>query len=396
MSRKALEQDEDEDEPFAPVDEEEEDDPFAIKKTDARSAVGDPEEFSDQETDSEVEDDEEMASDEALSDNDVELFKNVTFPSNKRNQLDSAESEEDGAWASLEDEQSEALEDQSTDASEVERDEDEEDVSTKSSATSTPSRDEKPGRSADREEFRRFTESRSTAGLASALSAGANADVKKGQAVKQQRQTFDRLLDARIKLQKGITAMNELPTAEISNEAVKNAARQAEDAALSLWSTIDSIRRSMLFALDHPSSDTEPNLKSLKRDCPFNPTHSTPLTEIWDHTSTLESRFPRPPPHSLRQMAHQNPTDPRYGSPTVQTPQTLPTSHEVPPHRRAGHLPPFRILETRIPIYPRPEYVRRHEFLPVTPPRSDCLALVDRHIYDRCPNCAAKTPHIRK
>merc|ERR1712230_298134 len=140
-----------------------------------------------------------------------------------------------------------------------------------SSAASSHSESSNPATNADRKELRQAAFS--AAGLASALSAGANADIKKGRAVKQQRQIFDRLLDARIKLQKGVTAMNSLSEAGIS-----------EDEALALWSTIDSIRCTMLSTQDMPTMDSKTSRKR-----PFTATRFTPLSELWQQTNDLES-----------------------------------------------------------------------------------------------------------
>lgn len=146
-------------------------------------------------------------------------------------------------------------------------------------------------RSLAREELRKAaTSSSSTAALASALSAGANADVKKGHAVKQQQQTFDRLLDARIKLQRGLTLASDLPTTAVVEEDLKAAAQQAEDAALALWSTIDSIRCSFT-AAQQDASNTNAGRTGLKRKRPLAATRSTPTSDLWRQTTTLDSTF---------------------------------------------------------------------------------------------------------
>ncbi|KIW62527.1 hypothetical protein PV04_10694 [Phialophora macrospora] len=288
VTRKALEDDGDED-PFAPVDEDEEDDPFVTKGEHASGSENDSEEANDQDLDLEVEEDEEIDSDEALGESDIERFKHMKFRGSKRNQMQTAGPDGENfpdTDTDAEDGVSDEFESESTGPSDVDMDDDEDDSSSVSSATSPPPQRSKSARSLDREELRRAAESASTAGLASALSAGLSADVKKGQAVKQQRQAFERLLDARIKLQKGVTAMNEVPPDTISDEEVKAAASRAEDAALALWSTIDSIRSSIISAQSGTSS--EPNKSERKRA--FNPTRSTTLTQIWEHTASLETQ----------------------------------------------------------------------------------------------------------
>jgi protein AATF/BFR2 len=294
VTRKALEEDDDNDEnPFAPVDEDEEDDPFATRAEHASGSENDSEEADDQDLDLEAEEDEEIDSDEALGESDVERFKHMKFRGSKRNQTQNAgpDGEElPDTDTDPEDGVSDEFENMSTGPSDVdmddEQDEDVSESSSKSSATSPPSQRNKSARSLDREELRRAAESASTAGLASALSAGVNADVKKGQAVKQQRQAFERLLDARIKLQKGVAAMNELPPDTISDEEVKAAASKAEDAALALWSTIDSIRSSIISSQSGTSSESTKS----ERKRPLNPTRSATLTQIWEHTVSLETQ----------------------------------------------------------------------------------------------------------
>lgn len=290
ISRSALDNEADHNDPFAPVEEDEEDDPFSARNGKDSTSDEGSELPSDVEPGSEVDEDEEIESDEALGESDVERFKSFKFRGSRHNR--SAQNTEEGDESSkdLEVEGLTGSDDLSTDDSDIEMDGDEEgEDASSNSASSPPPRLQKSGRNADREELKKLAfSSASTAGLASALSAEANADVKKGQAVKQQRQIFDRLLDARIKLQKGIAAMNELPAETIDDDEVKNAAKQAEDAALALWSTIDSIRCTILSSQDGPSS-TKTDSSPLKRKRLFTPTRSTSISEIWAQTTSLDS-----------------------------------------------------------------------------------------------------------
>lgn len=84
--------------------------------------------------------------------------------------------------------------------------------------------------------------------LASGLSQATNADVKKGRAVKKQYQTFDRLLDCRMKIQKALNTPAHLPTQQdthpLSSEA-EEALRGAQQAALNLFNTMSSFRDSI-------------------------------------------------------------------------------------------------------------------------------------------------------
>lgn len=294
------------------MDEDEEDDPFAARDPGSPDSAEGSEVDDDLALAQDADEDDEIDSDKALGESDVERFKHMKFRGSKTNQMSTADPE-DEELSDADTEDAAAGEDtQSTDASDIDMDDDgesEDDLSSVSSADPSPHRvakstatngdrlkqasksaslgleDPRSGNahSADRAELRRAAESGSTAGLASALSAGANADAKKGQAVKQQRQTFDRLLDARIKLQRGITAINELAAETISDEEVKTAARSAEDAALTLWSTIDSIRCHILSTRESTSDS------SLKRKRALKPTRSTSLADLWEQTTSLES-----------------------------------------------------------------------------------------------------------
>ncbi|EXJ93154.1 hypothetical protein A1O3_01711 [Capronia epimyces CBS 606.96] len=297
VSRSALDEhddDDDEDDPFAPVEDSEEDDPFAARNGNVSG--------SEEGEGSDVNDDlgaifdgdesEEIDSDEALGESDTERFKDFKFRGSKKNRLEPTSGENS---------QEEEEEEDTTDDSDVdmgdESDDAEDDGSSVSSATrsSPPVRGHKASHNPDREELKRLAfSSASTAGLASALSAGAMADVQKGRAVKQQRQTFDRLLDARIKLQKGVTAANDLESAVLTDEEVQHAAKHAEDAALALWSTIASIRCTLLSGagadkVDATAAGSKANDLKRKHPHPLQATRSTPLAEIWEHAQLLEA-----------------------------------------------------------------------------------------------------------
>ncbi|KIV83528.1 hypothetical protein PV11_05548 [Exophiala sideris] len=282
VNRKALDE-EDEDNPFAPVDESEEDDPFAARNGDIDGSNEDDDIPDDVDLEADIDENSEIDSDEAFGDGDEERFKDFKFRSSKKNraetqsedEISDEQSEEDGTDES-EDDVTDGID---LDMDDEEDDDEEQDDDESVSSTSTP---HKTARNADREELRKAAFS--TAGLASALSAGANADVQKGKAVKQQRQTFDRLLDSRIKLQKGLTAMNDISDIILSDDELKQAAQQAEDAALALWSTIDAIRRTILSS-NKPDSDSA----SASRKRPFTATRSTPTEELWEQTSSLDA-----------------------------------------------------------------------------------------------------------
>ena len=123
-----------------------------------------------------------------------------------------------------------------------------------------------------------------TAAVASSLYAAASADAKKGRAVKAQYQTFDRFLDARIKLQKGVTAVNSIIFENDLSEH-KDAIKAAEEAALSLWSSINSLRHSFAESRSH---DPAPQNKR-KRTHSSPATTSTSVSTLWSTTQSLSS-----------------------------------------------------------------------------------------------------------
>ncbi|KAH1832483.1 rRNA-processing protein bfr2 [Aspergillus fumigatus] len=139
-------------------------------------------------------------------------------------------------------------------------------------------------KSDDREELRRLMSSDQKT-IAATISQAAKADAAKGRAVKQQRATFDALLNARIKLQKGLTAINRLTvttkgsdeTPSIDGEAIKS----AESAALALWSTLEDLRLAL--------ADAQTQDKSKKRKRPSAVSVATSTDSLWKRMTDLES-----------------------------------------------------------------------------------------------------------
>lgn len=212
---------------------------------------------------------------------------------------DELESEDEGAALSDEEsgsdlEGSAGSDDLSDDA---EDDEDSEDEITsdddESSAPRKPSVTKKQsgGKEAsadDREELRRLMATDQKT-IASTISQASKADAAKGRAVKQQRATFDALLNTRIKLQKGLTAINDISgiagekgdaqdeDGEASNsEAIKS----AESAALALWSTLEELRTTLAEAQSKDAT------KKRKRS---SVTSSTTSASLWERMADLES-----------------------------------------------------------------------------------------------------------
>jgi protein AATF/BFR2 len=118
--------------------------------------------------------------------------------------------------------------------------------------------------------------------VAATISQAAKADAAKGYAVKQQRVAFDALLNARIKLQKGLTAISDssnIPweTEEENPDAIKS----AESAALALWSTLEELRMAL--------ADVQSKENSKKRKILPPVSLSTSSESIWQRMQNLEA-----------------------------------------------------------------------------------------------------------
>ena len=81
--------------------------------------------------------------------------------------------------------------------------------------------------------------------VAATVSQAAKADAEKGVAVRQQRKTFDSLLNVRIRLQKALVASNSMATVEEKYETDALPYRAAEEAAIKLLRTLDALRQEM-------------------------------------------------------------------------------------------------------------------------------------------------------
>jgi len=308
VSREALNADEEND-PFAPLDDEDDEDPFAERGDDSDDEEEEDDDLADvpnvEALDGEVDEDDEIDSDEAFEEGDEEKFKAKGFTFRGSNMVkrdrkdleDDEDDDDDEAVSGSEGEES--LDEDGLDMDEEDEDMSEggaymngdesvnkdDDMSDQSSASSTEeARPPQVGK--DKKIRAMLSKDEDVSTLASSLSASANADVRKGRAVKQQYQTFDRLLDARIKLQKGVAAAKEFQLGSVSDEDVATAARKAEDAALNLWSTVDAIRRSML---DDQQRNADGRTTSKKRKQSLPATRATSVTELWERTGTTES-----------------------------------------------------------------------------------------------------------
>jgi protein AATF/BFR2 len=315
VSRAALNGgDNDEDDPLAPIEEDSDEGPFAKSAADSEgSSDSDGEDELDAEmaiVDGEVEEgeDEEIDSDEAFGDEDVAKFRSFKFPGSKSAQLLKTKTKTDRAAAPVDsdddhtdgDSQSEDLDGQLSEEDDLESDEnvntDDDDVSSMGEgsdddsastiSTSPETLAASTAVSSDRAALKAIL-ANDAAAVASTLSAAADADAKKGKAVKQQYQIFDRLLDARIKLQKGLTVANNLTQNFVTEFENDLSIQKAEEAALSLWSTIESIRHSLLNA-QLSSNGSADKSKKRKRPAPSTTTTSTP--DLWSRTQSVETQ----------------------------------------------------------------------------------------------------------
>ena len=294
VSRSALDRDESEFDPLAPVDDSGDEDPFA--KPDAHGNVSGAESVSEVDEslptglEGDIDEDEEVDSDEAFGEDDEERFKEYKFSGSKKSRVVRKETENGSLADEPNDEDGdEDMQDVSEldpeDQEEIGSDESSEDMEASDidseSTTSTTPDVPASAPSSNREALKAIL-ANDTATVASTLSAAAESDARKGRAVKQQCQTFDRLLDARIKLQKGLTAANALPSSQITESEHRDACLKAEEAALTLWSTISSLRHTLL-------SHSQPSQQKRKR--PTTPaTTSTPTSSLWAQTTALEAQ----------------------------------------------------------------------------------------------------------
>ena len=158
-----------------------------------------------------------------------------------------------------------------------------------SEASESDSEDEEdssePGspRADDRAELRKLMAEEQKSVVAT-ISQAAKSDAAKGNAVKQQRSTFDALLNTRIRLQKALIATNSLSATpnpehiDADSEAGAEAIKSAEKAAFNLWNKLNTLRTSI---------QLPPSANPKKR--PFSATSSTPTSTLWTQMQSQES-----------------------------------------------------------------------------------------------------------
>ena len=135
----------------------------------------------------------------------------------------------------------------------------------------------------DRERMKALQTSDATS-VTAALSSAAHDEAKKGLAVKQQRECFDRLLDTRIKMQKALTNISQVEASNAQDDPAQVAISEAEEAVMSLLNTIDKIK----CELSNASLRTPPD-SSNKRKRPLLADEDTTLNTLWSHIQSQDA-----------------------------------------------------------------------------------------------------------
>ena len=115
--------------------------------------------------------------------------------------------------------------------------------------------------------------------IVAAMSQAARADADKGVAVRTQRRAFDSILNLRIRLQKALVAANSFPVVENKHENGAEPYQAAEEAAVKLWNTIDSVRHTFM-----PESSKAKVGDKRKREIGVD----TPTQSIWESMQAAE------------------------------------------------------------------------------------------------------------
>ncbi|KAM0277746.1 hypothetical protein ACHAQH_005607 [Verticillium albo-atrum] len=122
----------------------------------------------------------------------------------------------------------------------------------------------KSSRAADARAEQRKLMNEGQKALVATISAATQQDAAKGLAVRQQRKTFDGLLNIRIRLQKAIVATNSFSAFDGSADDEAEPYSAAEEAALKLLGTLDSVRATLIPSTTTSASSTPD--KKRKRD----------------------------------------------------------------------------------------------------------------------------------
>ncbi|KAK3402180.1 apoptosis-antagonizing transcription factor [Sordaria brevicollis] len=116
--------------------------------------------------------------------------------------------------------------------------------------------------------------------IVSTFSKAAQADAQKGVAVRSQRRIFDSILNLRIRLQKALIAANTFNCVEKPDKFKEKPYKAAEEAAVKLWNTIDSVRNSFLPEQVKAKAGEKRKRDAIELD--------TPDQDIWDALEAVE------------------------------------------------------------------------------------------------------------
>lgn len=315
VSREALEEssEEEEDEDEDDSEEDEQDEEF------------DDPETADLETDH-VDDDAEIDSDDALCESDEERLKDFTFPASSKPRVpngriakrptaadfmssedegvaeqdqeshaeedgmnesdegsdegseEGSEFDQDGARLSDEEDEEDETDGLSGDDEDEDEDLDENETEDRSDEEEEDEGQESDGDDDDRAKLRKMaTEGHKS--IVAAMSQAARADADKGAAVRVQRRAFDSILNLRIRLQKALVAANTFSVVDDSHETGMEAYQAAEEAAVKLWNTIDSVRNTFM-----PESSRAKIGEKRKREIDLD----TPSQAVWESMEVVE------------------------------------------------------------------------------------------------------------
>lgn len=247
---------------------------------------------------------------EALGKADQEVHERISFKERKSSGLpekeNTLEREDEEAFSSLdeasqgEDEERMSVEGDSTDAAagfefddgDVFDDEAAETEGIDSSPHGASSEEESESRSISDESNVNDKDERATLrqmmaesqkNVVATIAEASRSDVAKGEAIVLQRSSFDALLNTRIHLQKGLTAMNSLSsedTATQEDDTMASVVSNAEAAALRLWNGLEELRQAL-------HSSPPPTKK--RHVSPA--THTTSITAMWERMQKHEAQF---------------------------------------------------------------------------------------------------------
>ncbi|KAH6617022.1 apoptosis antagonizing transcription factor-domain-containing protein [Chaetomium tenue] len=225
----------------------------------------------DEEEDLEGEEDELEASEEGseLDEDGARLFDLEAELSGEDDDEDEEEDEDDEDEDEDEDEEGDEDDEDDEDDEEEEGDENDDEDEDEEDAGSD---------SGERAQLRKMaTEGQKS--IVAAMSQAARADAEKGVAVRAQRRAFDSILNLRIRLQKALVAANSFSVVENNHENGTEAYHAAEEAAVKLWNTIDSVRHTFM-----PESSRAKVGDKRKRGIDVD----TPNQAIWESMQMVE------------------------------------------------------------------------------------------------------------